>query len=165
MTLRARDVMQEKVRSVRPDTTLADLDRAFSREKRSGLPVVDEGGRLVGVVSRADIVRKLATEQSQVEYESDSHRDVRAYGEVTDEPIVSLAARVGARLANARAEDLMSHAPVTVAPDAPIQQVAKVLVDHAIHRVPVVEEQRLVGIVTTTDLVRLLAEGRIEAAD
>jgi CBS-domain-containing membrane protein len=162
MGLRASDIMQRKVRSVGPRTSLEDLERAFCEARQGGFPVVDERDRLVGVVSRTDVVRKLATEQSYAEYASDYYRELTAYGEGgPDEAMEAIAARVGARLAGVHVEDVMSHAPVTVSPEVPVRELAQMLTEKAIHRVPVVESGKLVGIVTSTDLVRLLADGRV----
>jgi len=73
MSWTADKLMQTKVRTVAEGTSLPDLERAFLDEGVTGFPVV-EAGRLVGVVSRSDVVRKLATEQSYAEYISGYHR-------------------------------------------------------------------------------------------
>jgi tRNA nucleotidyltransferase (CCA-adding enzyme) len=62
-----------------------------------------------------------------------------------------------------RVADVMVTSVITVGPDAPLESVARALVEHRIHRLPVVEEGRLVGLVSSTDLVRLVAEGRLRA--
>ena len=158
--IRARDVMQEKVRTIREDASLLDLDRALTRERQTGLPVVDGDGRLVGVVSRSDVVKKLASEQSQEEYISDRTRAFTDYDEThPEESIQKLGARAGERMAAAQVRDLMSHEPVTVDPDRPVREVARLLGEAGVHRLPVVDaEGRLCGLVTTMDLVRLVAE-------
>ena len=68
---------------------------------------------------------------------------------------------MGRRLDSLHVADVMSEAPITVQEATPIADVARALVDRKIHRVPVVESGALVGIVTTTDIVRALADGRI----
>lgn len=158
MGLQAGDIMQSKVRTVRADSTLVELERAFCESKLSGFPVVDRDKRLVGVVSRTDIVRKLATEQSWAEYESAYYQDLSAPSE---EPLDELATRVGVRLEESLVKDVMSHDPVTVTRGASLQEVAATMSERRIHRLPVVDGDQLVGIVTTMDIARLLAEGRI----
>ena len=69
----ARDLMQSPVRTVRPEMSLADLERTFLEAGYSGFPVVD-GGKLVGVVTRSDVVRRLSVEQNVGEMISDRHR-------------------------------------------------------------------------------------------
>jgi CBS domain-containing protein len=161
MTIYARDVMQTKVRTVGPTLPLAELERAFLEARVSGFPVVD-GDQLVGVVSRSDIVRKLATEQSVAEYVSDYHRDVGGFDgfRATESP-EQLAAHAASRLGAAVVEDVMSRTPVLVSPDDPIGEVARQMVERNIHRLPVVHGGRLEGIVTSLDLVNLIAEGSL----
>jgi CBS domain-containing protein len=153
--------MQSKVRSVDPQLPLSELERAFLEARVSGFPVVD-GDRLVGVVSRSDIVRKLAAEQSVAEYVSDYHRDVGGFDEFrTEDRPERLAAQAASRLGAATVADVMSRTPVTVNPNDPIGEVARVLVERKIHRVPVVDDGRLEGIITSLDLVSLIAAGKV----
>lgn len=160
MALCARNLMQPKVHSVDPEMSLADLERAFLEAHVTGFPVVD-GDRLVGVVSRSDIVRKLAAEQSYAEYISDYHRD---FGGTTEyvESVAEVTSRAASRLGTATVNDVMSHSPVTVSPDAPIADVARLLVEKRVHRVLVTDGDKLEGILTSLDLVQLIAD---EATD
>jgi len=164
MAVCARDLMQTKVRSVGPEVSIPELERAFLEAGVTGFPVVEDG-RLVGVVSRSDIVRKLATEQSYAEYLSDYYRDIGGFEDLDPvESLEQMASRVGSRLGTASVRDVMSRSPVTVAPDDPIEAVAKVLVERRIHRVPVTAGGRLEGILTSLDLVRYVAEGKPPSA-
>jgi len=158
MGLRASDLMQTKLHTVHPDLSLPDLERAFLEARVTGFPVV-ENDRLVGVVSRSDVVRKLATEQSYAEYLSDYHRDIGGFEDFEPvEPLSQLAVRVGVRLGSASVKDVMSQSPVTVSPDDPLSRIAQALVEHCIHRVLVTRDGRLEGIITSLDLVRLFAD-------
>jgi CBS domain-containing protein len=166
VTMQASDVMKTPVRSVRPDLSLIDLERTFGEARQGGFPVIDEDSRLVGVVSRADIVRQLATEQSYAEYESDYYREQKGYGDFEpDEPLSQVAARAGGRLEGRVVSDVMSRLPVTVASSTPIQDVARIFTERGIHRVPVVDLQgghkELVGILTTMDIARAVVEGKL----
>jgi CBS domain-containing protein len=159
MGLAARDVMQPAVRTVRPDMSLADLERSLSETGDSGCPVVSGAGRLVGVVSRSDILRKLTVEQSYAEYEADYYSDLAISG--ASQPTADIAAEVGRRLGGVCVQDVMSTSPITVQESTPVAEVARVLVERRIHRLPVVDSGALVGIVTTSDLVRAVADGRL----
>jgi CBS domain-containing protein len=157
--LTARDIMQPKPRCVSPQTTLPELQRTLLSARVSGFPVVDDG-RLVGVVSRSDVVRQLSVEQSVGEMLSDYQRE--AGGENGDEAFLDrVAQHVGRRLEKLRVADVMVTSVLSVPPDAPLAGVARTLVDNRIHRLPVVEDGRLVGLVSTMDVVRLVAEGRL----
>jgi CBS domain-containing protein len=160
MSWTAGKLMQTKVRTVAEGTSLPALERAFLDEGVTGFPVVEEG-RLVGVVSRSDVVRKLATEQSYAEYISDYHREICGVQDEEPEPLSTLAHRAGARLENVCVRDLMSRSPITVSPNDSLNDVAKVLVDRRIHRVVVTSGEKLEGIITSLDLVALFAEDRV----
>jgi len=162
MSLRARDIMQAKVQVVNPGMTLTDLERAFLSDGVNGYPVVDDG-RLVGIVSRSDIVRQLSVEQTLAEQLSDFYTDLSGSSSSADprESFEEIGARVGTRIESMRVEDVMIHRLVTVSPDDGLRDVARTLLENEIHRAPVTEEGRLVGIITATDVVRLVAEGRL----
>jgi CBS domain-containing protein len=157
----ALDIMQRDVHTVRPDLSVVDLERTFCESRQSGFPVVSQDNRLVGVVSRADIVRKLAAEHREAEDESAYYWDVPvaappAFKDSLDE----LAIKVGQRLDDLRVDDVMSQIPITVTARTPVRDVARTLIERKIHRLPVVDSGALIGIITSTDLVRILAEGR-----
>jgi CBS domain-containing protein len=157
MPILARDVMQSRVVTVEPSLPATELERLLEREGISGAPVIDEGGRLLGVVSRADLVSAAAG----AEDEADS---LLAYYEDVAGAASSRGARAqlaGERIASLRVRDLVQTELVSVAPDTPVQKVAAALAERRIHRVLVVDGERLVGLVSSLDLVRLLAEGRV----
>jgi len=164
VALSAKDVMQSKVPTVTPETTLPELERIFLETRINGFPVVDRG-RLVGVVSHSDVVRKLAAEQSYAEYESDYHSHVGGFEEFEPvEPLQHVAARAGARLGGTTVRDMMSRSPVTVPADASVRDVARLMIERRIRRLPVVRDGELLGVVASLDLVRLLAEERFVEA-
>ncbi len=151
--MQARDVMTANVVTVAPDTPVADIARLLLEKRISGVPVVDAGGRLVGIVSEGDLVRRLGDEEGGgrswwlgllATPEERAEAYVRAHGR--------------------RAADVMTRNVVTVSPDTPLAAVARLLEERHIKRVPVVENGRLVGIVSRADLLRALATKGPEAA-
>lgn len=159
MPILARDVMQPQVVTVEPSLPAAELEQLLDRERISGAPVV-EGGRLVGVVSRADLARAGAAAGDEAEALLAYYEDVAGARASRGER----AQLVGQRAASLRVRDLMQSRLVTVAPDASLRKVASALAERRIHRVLVVDGERLVGIVSSLDLVRLLADGRLAEA-
>jgi CBS domain-containing protein len=158
-------IMQSKPKTVSPDMTLVDLERLFLSTSFTGFPVVKEG-RLVGVISRSDIVRSLVTERSRAEQLSDFYCGAPTLS--TEDPAQSLeatAAQVGVRLAEQRVEDAMSHNVVSVESSETLQRLAKLMVDGHLHRLPVVNGNRLVGLITSMDLVGAISEGQLREAD
>lgn len=151
--LAAEDVMNRRVTTVAPDMTLPELEQKFLDERVSGFPVVDDG-ELVGIVSRSDVVRQLCVERSLSGMISDYYHESALHDPV--EPLEELAARVGVRIEMLRVRDVMTEHLYSVEPENSVGEVADLLVRHRIHRIPVIEEGRLVGLITSLDLVRLL---------
>ena len=148
-------VMTRDVQSVSPRTPLLELDRRFIAERRGGFPVVDDG-LLVGVVSRSDVVRQLCVEQSLIEQSSDYYRDVVG-PHPQEESLEDFASRVGQRIGHLTVADMMIHEVITATPEDTVEDAARLFVEHRIHRVPVVDGGRLVGVFTSLDLARVVA--------
>ena len=130
------DLMQKKVLTIAPGKSLPELERALLRSRVGAMPVIDRSGRMVGIVSRSDVVRQLCLERSLGEAMADAYRDQ------TDEAFVEKSRR-----------DV-----VTVEPDCPLPKAAQLMVERRIHRLPVVQDGKLVGIVSSLDFTRLVAE-------
>ncbi|NNL86062.1 MAG: CBS domain-containing protein [Myxococcales bacterium] len=153
----AADVMATDVFTASPRWTLEELERMLCKKRVSGFPVV-EGQNLVGVVSRSDVIRTLCVERSRA---GEMGAYFRAYDADEEANALSLLAEeqtVSARMSHEHVSDVMSPPTFVVAPTAPIREVASLLWTNRIHRLPVTEGTRLVGIISSLDLVRLLAE-------
>jgi len=153
MAKTARDVMQTHVISVSPEEPLVNVHRLFVEEEITGAPVVDGDGRVLGVVSSVDLLRAVVEEEDSA---TSDPRYFRDFLEFSGPDWGAVPEDFQDRLAQLRAEDAMSPEPITVAPDAPISEVARTLRFHRIHRLLVEEEGRLAGIVTSFDLIGLL---------
>jgi CBS domain-containing protein len=155
--LTAGDVMQAAVKTVPSTMTLPDFESKVIDEQVSGFPVVDEG-KLVGVISRSDVVRQICNEREVAKNTSDFYFDETGFYESVMASLKDIADRVGERIEGLCVKDVMVSNPRTVALDQPISDVARCFVEHRIHRLPVTDHGTLVGIVTTMDLVRLIAD-------
>jgi len=164
MELLVKEIMQRNVDTIAPWVTLPELEQALLKERVSGFPVVDKG-ELVGIVSRSDIVRQLFLEHHAAESTSDFYFDDSGFHENPLVTFEQIADRVGERIEQLQVKDVMSRTLVNVSPDQPLLQVAQTLTDRRIHRVLVTEENRLLGLVSALDLVRLIASGRLKPAD
>lgn len=137
-----RNVMSQPALTVHPTTPLKDVARLLVEHRISGLPVVDEGGRVLGVVSEADLLLK---EQGP---EHVSHRHfARLLGEST-ETRAQLA-----KLDATTAGDAMSAPAITITGDRPIAEAAALMTSRGINRLPVVDDGTLVGVVSRADLI------------
>jgi CBS domain-containing protein len=156
MSLCARDVMQQHVLTVHPGMSLAELEDFLVSKRISGAPVVEHGA-LVGIVSRSDIVRSLSLERSL----SGLIAEGLASPESGSEP-AQLPESLAAKLRGWTVRDAMVVDPVTVTPETPVAEIARLLTEHHIHRVLVTERKEVRGVISTLDLVQLIAEGRLQ---
>lgn len=158
MGSKVRDWMRRDVRTVPEELSLAELDRRFLSEQVTGFPVTTREGRLVGVVSRSDVVRQLSTERTWAEMLSDYHQDWTGSEPPPEPSLEEIGERTGRRLEGRTVGEVMARDPVTVGPDDDLSVAAAVLVSKRIHRVPVIEGGRLVGILSSLDIARSLVE-------
>ena len=158
--LTVADIMQVAVKTVPSSMSLPELEEHLLEAKVSGFPVVDMG-ELEGVVSRSDVVRQICAERDVAEHTSDFYFDATGFHEAPMESFEEIAARVGERIENLSVKDVMIRNPFTVAMSQPISDVARRFVHDHVHRYPVTDKGTLVGIVTTMDLVRLIADRRL----
>jgi CBS-domain-containing membrane protein len=151
------DVMQTKVLTVSPGTALPDLERKLLSSRVGALPVVDRDGRLAGIVSRSDVVRQLCLERSLGEAMADAYRDQtdERFAEKAKEDV---AVAIGKRMEQLTVRDVMIRDVLTAEPGLALTKAAQRMIERRVHRLPVVEEGRLVGILTSLDLVRVMAE-------
>ncbi|MEN8162055.1 MAG: CBS domain-containing protein [Myxococcota bacterium] len=151
------DVMQTKVLTVSPDTALPDLERKLLGSRVGALPVVDRDGRLAGIVSRSDVVRQLCLERSLGEAMADVYRDQtdESFAEKAREDV---AVAIGKRMEQLSVRDVMIRDVLTAEPTLSLAKAAQRMIERRVHRLPVVEDGRLVGILTSLDLVRVVAE-------
>lgn len=141
----ARDVMTSPVVTVAPSATVHEITQLLLERHISGVPVV-EAGELVGIVSKSDLLHRYETEPGGtppapwwgrwVQRSGPPRRYVRSHG--------------------TRAADIMTPGPVSIGDDVPLARVAYLLGTYRIQRLPVVRRGRLVGIVTSGDLVHAL---------
>lgn len=145
--MKARDVMTTQVASVLPSTPIREVASLMLTQGISGVPVVDQQGRLRGLVSEGDLMRRAETGTD------DAPRSwwLRLFGSGEK------AAKEYIKTHGATAGDVMSHPVVTVGPDEDIANVAMLLEKKRIKRVPVSVDGKLLGIVSRADLLRGLA--------
>jgi CBS domain-containing protein len=151
------ELMQKKVKTIGPDKTLPQLERELLRWRIGAMPVVEKGGKLVGIVSRSDVVRQLCLERSLGEAMADAYRD-QTDASFSAQAESALAGAIGQRMEKLRVRDVMISDVLTVPPDLPVSQAAKLLIERRIHRLPVVDGDKLVGIVSSLDFTRVVAE-------
>lgn len=144
--MKAHDVMVSPVVTVKPSATVKDVARLFLERRISAVPVVTGQGKLVGIVSEGDLVHRaeIGTEQRRswwllllAEDQELAADYIKAHGR--------------------KIEDVMVRNVITATPDTPLDEVARLLEQHGIKRVPIVRDGQLVGIVSRANLVQAVA--------
>jgi CBS domain-containing protein len=159
MALLARDVMEPDVLSVSSNTSVVDLGDFLISHRIGGVPVVDDG-RLVGIVSRSDIVRAASLDRSLAGMALEGvEQDEFAPTEAPDP--IELLRTVSRSIEPRTVREIMVVETLTVAPDTPVTEVARILTSRHLHRVVVTEGGHVRGVITALDLVRLVADGRL----
>lgn len=144
------DVMTHDPIMVKPDTSLTDAIKTLAEKRISGLLVVDDARKLVGVVSQADLMWQ------------ESGVTPPAYIMLLDSVIyLENPARYERELHKALGQtvgEVMSRNPVTISPDRPLQEAARLMHDRQVHRLPVLDASgQVVGILTRGDIIQALA--------
>jgi len=150
--MNASDVMTRNVLSVRPEATIAEAIRLMLDNRISGLPVLDETGRLVGILTEGDLLRRGETG-------TERHRPrwleiLMGPGRLAEEYV---------RTHGRRIAEVMTRDPVGVSPDTPLEEIVALMERHRIKRVPVLDGDVPVGILSRADLLRGLAGALAEA--
>jgi CBS-domain-containing membrane protein len=113
----ARDIMTRSVITISPDATIHDAARLLSQHNISGVPVVDASGKMVGLVSEADLISKQGQQVA----------------------------------------DIMSRRIVSVHENTPVDEIAQLLIGRNFKRIPIVRNEKVIGVVSRADIVRMMA--------
>lgn len=151
--MKVGDVMTPDVLSVSPDASVEAATQLMLQKRISGLPVVDAGGMLVGIVTEGDFLRRTETDTGRrrprwIEF-------FMGVGRLSDEYV---------RLRGRKVSDVMTHEVKTVPPDAPLEQAVRLMERHHIKRVVVVKDAKVVGIMTRANLLHAMASFAHEIA-
>ena len=146
--MKVRELMTENVISVRPEASLRDAAMLLVEHRVSGLPVVIGASEVVGVLSEADIVAKASG--------GAAHGGLLSW---LFDP------ELGEQKVTARtAGEAMSSPPLTIGPSRPVHEAARKMISEGVNRLPVVEDGKLVGILTRADIVRAFTRDDSELA-
>ena len=129
------ELMQRNVTSIRSEASVAEAVLTLADSHISGVPVLDGAGKMIGVLSSSDV---LAAEAE--------------------------AGDAGARqtlLENTQVRDLMTRRPYTIGPGADVREAAQQMLYADVHRLFVTEADAVVGVISTTDIVRAVAKGQL----
>lgn len=145
----AKEIMTSNVIKVNPDTAVDEVIRLLVDKKISGIPVVDDNDAVVGIVTEADLLVR-----SQKPHVPAFLQILGAIIYLEDPRELKEELR---KMSAIRVADMMTTNPVTVDEDTMVDEIATIMYDKGINRVPVLKEGRLVGIISRADIIKSLA--------
>lgn len=160
----AKDIMHRDVIKVSWNMPISELEQLFEEKNITGAPVVDDFGKLIGVVSETDVIRYDASEPHSREnphayFRSGLEKEEKE-GEEEDSLDEGEESKDEAVLSEKTVEDIMTPWTISAHEDASISEIAKMMVERHVHRVLIVDgKSQLKGIVTTMDIAKVVAEG------
>lgn len=144
--MKASDTMVRNVVTIGPDATVRDVADLLLRHRISALPVVAADGKVVGIISEGDLLRRIETE-------TERHRTHWLEWMTSRQTLASEFVKSNSR----RVSDVMTRRVISVRPETTLNEVAAILEKNGIKRVPVIENGKLVGILSRANLVQALA--------
>ena len=150
--MRIKEIMTADVQVVRPDESIAEVARRFAEHGIHGAPVVDGEGRLMGIVTESDIIR--ATKTKYTTYNM-VYPSIHQFGVEFKEGVsYSELSKAFDEVKHTAVSEIMTVAVITASPEDLVEEVAPMMIKNKINRVPVVENGKVVGIVTRGDILR-----------
>jgi len=146
--LKVKDIMTKELITVSPQTEITSAAKILIEKRINGLPVIDDSGKLVGILCQSDLVAQQKSIPIPSVYTLlDSFIPLTSLKRI-DKEVKKIAAL--------KVEQAMTPKPVTVGPETDIEDVARLMVDKKYHTLPVVEGDKIVGIVGKEDVLKTL---------
>ena len=146
--LKVKDIMTTELITVSPQTEITSAAKILLEKRINGLPVIDDSGKLVGILCQSDLV----AQQKSI--------PIPSVYTVLDSfiPLTSLKRidKEVKKIAALKVEQAMTPKPVTVGPETDIEDVARLMVDKKYHTLPVMEGDKIVGVVGKEDVLKTL---------
>jgi CBS domain-containing protein len=149
MSITAADIMTSQVTAVTRHTNMAEIASLLASKHLSAVPVCDPDNKIVGIVSESDILKPF---RESVRTRRDWWLGVMAEGEELPQDFLDYIGQD-----KRTAADVMTSNVLTIEEDSTLPQIAELMIKHAIKRLPVVRDGKLVGIVSRADLVAAIA--------
>ena len=149
MGVKAKDIMTHDVITVASDFKVNEVIDMFVKHKISSVPVVDSKGKLVGIVTKTDIIGHCMdmdldlTVTVGLKDIMDTHPELEKLSVFSESPM--------------KAEDIMTPKPVTARENTPVERLAEIMLDKKVHRLIITKGKKLTGIVSTFDIISFVA--------
>ena len=146
--IKAKDIMTRNILSVTPDTEIIKAAKILLKNRINGLPVIDDSGKLVGILCQSDLV----AQQKSIPIPS-VFTLLESFVPLTSTKRIDKEVE---KIAALKVKHAMTPNPVTVGPETDIEDVAKLMVDKKYHTLPVMEGDKVAGIVGKEDVLKTL---------
>lgn len=146
----AKDIMTKEVITVKKYATIQQIAKILTENRISGVPVVDEDGQIIGIVTKKDLLYK------DVEPRFPSYVEVLG-GIIFVDGVKHYEEELKKLVANT-ASDIMTTNVITISEDVDVKKIAEIMVERGINRLPVTNERKLVGIVSRGDIIKSLMQ-------
>jgi CBS domain-containing protein len=146
--LKAKDIMTKDIITVRPDDTIEDLARLLVKHDISGVPVVDDNGRLKGIVTENDLITKNSRLHLPTILRLFDAYIPLGTGKMEDEI---------KRMSASRVDEICAKEVITVDYEASVEYIATIMTEKKIHLLPVLQQGKLAGIIGKKDVIRGMA--------
>jgi CBS domain-containing protein len=145
-----RDIMLVDVPAVYPDDPIESVVHKLRDHELPGIPVINEGGRCVGIITESDLILAGESEDLHLPHYIELFGGI-VFLESTKKFEERLRKAIGAK-----ASDVMTEGPITIGPDALVAEAGRMIARYKHNRLPVVEHGRLIGVVTRVDVLDAL---------
>jgi len=150
----AENVMIKEVISVKENYSLFQLEELFFNENISGAPVIDDEGHLIGIVSKTDVICN--------ELEHELQTIMSSFASLFSEEMSEFSKFKSTTLhpSSAQVKDIMTKSVLTIEKDTPIEQIASIMLKEKIHRLVVIDQGKVIGLISSMDLLPLISGGK-----
>lgn len=148
--LLAKDIMTRDVITIHHSASIRELSKLLSERGITGVPVTDEQNRLLGMISMRDVIREEVRRLGQNLENQDIYELLSSALSVEDTEDSAPLLWV---------EEVMSQPLYTATENTPVCDICKLMFTHNIHRIPILRDGTVVGLVTAMDVVRTVADG------
>lgn len=148
--LTARDIMTREVITVTEESTIKELARILTSNNISGVPVINDSGRLVGVVTESDLI--FQTKKVHIPTVI-TILDSVFYLENPDKMGDEMK-----KMAGSKVKDILTSSPVSVTEETPLDEIATIMSEKNFHTLPVVNKETLVGVIGKSDIIKTLID-------
>jgi CBS domain-containing protein len=153
---KVKDIMKTEVIVLKPSDTLNEAVRKFAEKDIHGAPVVNEENKIIGILTEKDILKELKTKTTKLSlvFPSSHALGMTFQEEITKQEVREAFKEVG----ETPVSEVMNERVITTGPEVPLVEIAVRMVNENVHRLPVVDNDEVVGFITRADIIKGLAD-------